>query len=418
MTVTARHRRPRATRYSKLAVGAAAAGTMVLVPSVAKADPQPTVDQVKTQLDKLYQQAADANEAYNGAKDAQDKLQQQVDGINKEMTAEQAAMAENQTRLGGLAAAQYRSENVDPTLALMMQADPSTMLSMSATVGRVTANSSDTLRLLAQQKADLAVKAKEAADKMSLLNENTKEAEAKKKQFDGDVAKAQALLNSLQAEQRAALEAQRAREQAAAVEAAKAAAAKAAADEAAARAKSSEGSSSSSSSSSSASGSSGSGSSKSSSGSSGSSKSSSGSSGSTSGSSGSSGSGSTTSAPAVSGRAGAAVAFAKSQLGKPYIFGATGPGGYDCSGLTQAAWKAAGVSIPRTATAQMQGLHAVSASAAQPGDLVFFYGSSSYVNHVGLYIGGGLVIHAPQPGSTVSVAAVSTMPVVSYARPA
>ncbi|GAA1990309.1 C40 family peptidase [Catenulispora subtropica] len=367
MTVTARHRRPRATRYSKLAVGAAAAGTMVLVPSVAKADPQPTIDQVKTQLDKLYQQAADANEAYNTAKDAQGKLQQQVDGINKEMSAEQASMAQTQTRLGGLAAAQYRSGNIDPTLQIMVQADPGTLLNMSATIDRVTANGADTLKLLAQQKADLAAKAKEAADKMALLDRNTKDAEAKKKQFDGDVTKAQNLLNSLQADQRAALEAQRAREQAAAVQAAKDAAAKQTA-----------------------------------------------SSGSTGGSSGST----SVSIPPVSGRAAAAVAFAKSQLGKPYIFGATGPGGYDCSGLTQAAWKAAGVTIPRTATAQMQGLRAIPASSAQPGDLVFFYGDSSYVNHVGMYIGNGLVIHAPRPGSTVSVAAVSTMPVVSYARPA
>src|SRR3954471_23344551 len=127
MSVTARHRRPRVSRYSKLALGAAAAGTMVLVPSVAKADPQPTIDQVKTQLDKLYEQAADANEAYNAAKDAQGKLQQQVDGINKEMSAEQAAMAQNQSRLGTLAAAQYRSGSVDPTLQLMLRADPSTM---------------------------------------------------------------------------------------------------------------------------------------------------------------------------------------------------------------------------------------------------------------------------------------------------
>jgi len=364
MTAAARHRRPRAPKYTKLALGAAAAGTMVLVPSVANADPQPTIDQVKSQLDNLYQQADAANEAYNAAKDAEGKLQQQVDGINREISAEQAAMAQTQTRLGGMAAAQYRNGGIDPTLQLLVQADPSTMLNMSATVDRVTENSSDALKLLAQQKADMAAKAREAADKMTELDANTKAAEAKKKQFDGDVAKAQALLNSLQANQRAELQAQQARDQAAALAAAKQAA-----------------------------------------------QSSSGTTGS------SSSSGTKTAVPPVSGRAGAAVAFAQSVLGKPYIFGATGPGGYDCSGLTQAAWKAAGVSIPRTATAQMQGLKAVPASQAQPGDLVFFYGNSSYVNHVGLYIGNGKVIHAPHPGASVTVASVSTMPVVSYARP-
>lgn len=366
MTVNARHRRPRAQKYTKIALGAAAAGTMVLVPSVAKADPQPTIAQVNDELNKLYQQAASADEAYNAAQDAQSKLQLQVDGINREITAEQASMAQTRTRLGALAAEQYRNGGIDPTLQLMMQANPSTMLAMSAMVDRVQADNADTLTLLARQKADLAVKAREAAGKMALLDQQTKAAEATKKQYDGDVAKAQALLNSLQAQQRAALQAEQARQRAAAVAAAQAASQQ------------------------------------------------SGSSSSTS----SSGSGTTkVTIPPVSGRAAAAVAFARAQLGKPYVFGGTGPGAYDCSGLTQAAWKAAGVAIPRTATAQMQGLPAVSGSSAQPGDLVFFYGNSSYVDHVGLYIGNGLLIHAPHPGASVEIVAVSSMPLVSYARP-
>ena len=200
MTVNARHRRPRAPKYAKLALGAAAAGTMVLVPSVANADPQPSISQVNDQLNKLYQQAAQADEAYNAAQDAESKLQQQVDGINRQITAEQETMTQTKTRLGGLAAEQYRNGGIDPQLQLMMQANPSTMLNMSATVDRVQANNAETLSLLARQKADLAVKAKEAADKMQLLDAQTKAAEATKKQYDGDVSKAQALLNSLQAQ--------------------------------------------------------------------------------------------------------------------------------------------------------------------------------------------------------------------------
>lgn len=365
MSVNARHRRPRAQKYTKIALGAAAAGSLVLVPSVANADPQPTIAQVNDQLNKLYQQASAADEAYNAAQDAQSKLQLQVDGINRQITAEQESMAQTKARLGGLAAEQYRNGGIDPTLRLMMQADPSTMLDMSATVDRVQSDNADTLKLLAQQKADLAVKSRQAADKMTLLDQQTKAAEGAKKQADGDVAKAQALLNSLQAKQRAALEAEQARQRAAAVAAAQAAAARQASST----------------------------------------------------SSGSSGSGTTVTIPAVSGRAATAVAFARAQIGKPYLFGGTGPGAYDCSGLTQAAWKAAGVAIPRTATAQMQGLPAVSGSSAQPGDLVFFYGNSSYVDHVGLYIGNGLVIHAPHTGASVEIVAVSSMPLVSYARP-
>jgi peptidoglycan DL-endopeptidase CwlO len=93
-----------------------------------------------------------------------------------------------------------------------------------------------------------------------------------------------------------------------------------------------------------------------------------------------------------------AVAFAYAQLGCPYVFGASGPcsSGFDCSGLTSAAWAAAGVSIPRTSYGQA-GLPAVSTSALQPGDILEFSGDS----HVGIYVGGGMLIDAPQPGMNV-----------------
>jgi len=93
-----------------------------------------------------------------------------------------------------------------------------------------------------------------------------------------------------------------------------------------------------------------------------------------------------------------AVAFAYSALGCPYVFGASGPcpNGFDCSGLTSAAWAAAGVSIPRTSYGQAT-LPAVSTSALQPGDILEFAGDS----HVGIYVGGGMLIDAPQPGMNV-----------------
>jgi len=91
---------------------------------------------------------------------------------------------------------------------------------------------------------------------------------------------------------------------------------------------------------------------------------------------------------------GKAVAFAYAQLGKPYQWGATGPGSYDCSGLAQAAWAAAGVSIPRTTYAQWAALPHISTSALEPGDLLYFDG----VGHVAIYVGGGDIIDAPQTG--------------------
>lgn len=109
----------------------------------------------------------------------------------------------------------------------------------------------------------------------------------------------------------------------------------------------------------------------------------------------------------ASGRAKAAIDFAYSQLGKPYVWGATGPDGYDCSGLTGAAWRAAGVSLPRTSQAQFAAGRKVARSDLQPGDLVYFYDD---IHHVGLYIGDGKMIDAPRPGKSVQIASIDSMP--------
>jgi cell wall-associated NlpC family hydrolase len=112
------------------------------------------------------------------------------------------------------------------------------------------------------------------------------------------------------------------------------------------------------------------------------------------------GAGGTTSATysgTTSTQGGKAVAFAYAQLGKPYQWGATGPGSYDCSGLAQAAWAAAGVNIPRTTYAQWAALPHISTSALEPGDLLYFDG----VGHVAIYVGGGDIIDAPQTGMDV-----------------
>ncbi|WP_069762509.1 C40 family peptidase [Streptomyces sp. LUP47B] len=92
------------------------------------------------------------------------------------------------------------------------------------------------------------------------------------------------------------------------------------------------------------------------------------------------------------------LAFARSQIGKPCVWGAAGPGSYDNSGLTQAAWKVAGVSLPRTSVGQASTGTAVALYAMQPGDLVFFHDDFS---HVGLCTGNGMMIHAPGPGASI-----------------
>lgn len=106
------------------------------------------------------------------------------------------------------------------------------------------------------------------------------------------------------------------------------------------------------------------------------------------------------------------VAIAERYLGTPYVYGGESPSGFDCSGLTQYVYAQAGISIPRTATAQMDAATLV--SNPQPGDLVFF-GSGSYAYHVGIYIGNGMMIAAPKPGTDVQIQSIYTTP-VAYGR--
>ncbi|MEU0599602.1 C40 family peptidase [Streptomyces sp. NPDC006393] len=101
---------------------------------------------------------------------------------------------------------------------------------------------------------------------------------------------------------------------------------------------------------------------------------------------------------AARGEARKALAFARAQIGKPYVWGAAGPGSYDSSGLAQAAWKAAGVALPRTGRDQAEAGRRVPLSEALPGDLVLFHGEAG---HVGVYAGDGTMIHAPRPGTHV-----------------
>ncbi|MEV0608216.1 NlpC/P60 family protein [Polymorphospora rubra] len=116
--------------------------------------------------------------------------------------------------------------------------------------------------------------------------------------------------------------------------------------------------------------------------------------------------------PSVSGQAGVAVRFAYGAIGKPYVWAAAGPNGYDCSGLTLAAWRAAGKSLPHNAAMQWDRVAKISRGALQPGDLVFY----SNLGHVGIFVGSGKVIHAPTFGESVKISSVDMMPPYGYGR--
>lgn len=120
-----------------------------------------------------------------------------------------------------------------------------------------------------------------------------------------------------------------------------------------------------------------------------------------------------TDVPAPNPQASVAVATAKAQLGKPYLWGSGGPNSFDCSGLTSFAWAAAGVTLPRTSRSQYAGTVRVAVADIQPGDLVFF---GSPIHHVGIYVGGGQMVNAPESGDVVKYSSIYRSDIVGVGR--
>lgn len=129
--------------------------------------------------------------------------------------------------------------------------------------------------------------------------------------------------------------------------------------------------------------------------------------------------------PAVSGRAATAVAYVEYRANHhyPYVYGDTGPDAYDCSGLMVAAWASAGVTVPRTSQEQAAAATPIPQSALQPGDYIFFYGSSSGPDHVGMYVGNGMFVDARNSNDGVkwgsldpSSSYYTYMPISSFGR--
>ncbi|MER5888565.1 NlpC/P60 family protein [Streptomyces sp. NPDC001941] len=111
---------------------------------------------------------------------------------------------------------------------------------------------------------------------------------------------------------------------------------------------------------------------------------------------------------------GAALRYALEQVGKPYVWGAEGPQAYDCSGLTSRAWQRAGRAIPRTSQEQWATLPHVPLRSLRPGDLVVYYPKAT---HVAMYLGDGMVVQAPRPGSRVKVSPIAANPLLGAVRP-
>ncbi|WKX69874.1 C40 family peptidase [Streptomyces sp. XD-27] len=332
----ASHRRPKQPSRTRVTVlTATAAAAVALSSQAAQAAPKPSKEDVKAKVDKLYEEAEQATEKYNGAKAKQDKLKEQVDDLQDKVARGQEDLNKLRDGLGSMATAQYRSGGIDPSVQLLLSSDPDEYLDKASTLDQLSGKQAVALKQIGDKQRTLKQQRAEATTKLQDLAETRKSLGEKKKDIQGKLAKAQALLNTLTAQERQALaeKEERANRSNDRVDLG---------DDV-----------------------------------------------------------------PESQRAAAALAAAKTKIGSPYVWGATGPSSFDCSGLTSWAYAQAGVQLPRTSQEQANAGTHLGQGQLKPGDLVLFYGD---LHHIGLYAGNGQVLHAPKPGANVRYESINNMP--------
>ncbi|NDZ57690.1 glycoside hydrolase [Streptomyces anulatus] len=394
----ASHRKPRAkVRTTTPAVGlttaALASVTLLSTQSAtaAPAEPKPAVEEVQKKVDSLYRQAGAATQEYNRAKAASAAQQTKVDTLLSDVAKRTERINEARRALGSYAAAQYRNGGIGPAATFFLADDPQGYFDQSRLMDRATERQQRSVTEFRKQQASAAKKRAEAVKSLETLTETQATLASSKKDVQTKLTEARGLLSRLTAEEKARLaELERKKEAEAKEKAAKLAARQAAeakeraeaeekAREEAAK-ESSDGSGT----------------------------------GSGTGTDPGPGTGSGTDS-GYAAKAEKVLAFARAQIGKPYVWGASGPSSYDCSGLTQAAWREAGVTLPRTTWDQVEVGTRVATADLKPGDLVFFYDD---ISHVGIYKGDGMMIHAPKPGANVREESIYYMPIYGSVRPA
>ena len=333
-----------------------------------EADDKPSLEEVEKKVDDLYRQAESATDKYNAAKEKTAKQRKRADTLLDDVAQRTQKLNEAREELGSFASAQYRTGAAAPDTATFLLADtPQDYFDQTQLMDRMTGRQKVAVDDYVTQQSETMKKRQEATESLETLTDSQDGLKTAKATVQRKLADARELLSKLTAEEKARL---------AAIEKEKRAEAARKADELARQQAEQRR---------------------------------------TAGGARRRPPSSRAAAPPRRGRAPAssllrrrdssyatkadkALAFARAQVGKPYVWGATGPGSYDCSGLTQAAWKAAGVTLPRTTYDQVNAGTTVPLSQARPGDLVFFYDD---VTHVGVYIGNGMMIHAPKPGTYV-----------------
>ncbi|MFJ1592010.1 NlpC/P60 family protein [Kitasatospora albolonga] len=404
MPVLASHRKPRTkVRTTTPAVGftTAALASVTLLSTqnatAAPAEPKPAVEDVQKKVDELYRQAGSATQQYNRAKAASTAQRTKVDTLLSDVAKRTEKINEARRELGSYAAAQYRTGGIAPTATFFLADDPQAYFDQSRLMSRSTERQQKAVEDFRTQQAAAAKKRAEAVRSLESLTETQATLRSSKQNVQTKLAEARTLLARLTAEEKARLAELERKKEAEAREKAEKLAARQAAEkkereEAEKKAREEAA------------------------------KESGGDSGSGSGNGGGTGTGpgagtgpGTGAGSGYAAKAEQVLAFARAQIGKPYVWGASGPSSYDCSGLTQAAWREANVTLPRTTWDQVKVGTRVATSDLQPGDLVFFYDD---ISHVGIYKGDGMMIHAPKPGTNVREESIYSMPIYGSVRPA
>ncbi|MFF7336055.1 NlpC/P60 family protein [Streptomyces sp. NPDC008163] len=384
MPALASHRKPRTRMRSTVpAVGltSAALASVTLLSSqsaMAAPAPKPSIEEVQKKVDDLYRQAGNATQKYNQAKEATDRQKSRVDSLLDDVAERTEKVNDARRTLGNYAAAQYRNGGLAPTATFFLADDPQSFFDQTHLMDRMAERQQQAVTEFRTQQAKASEQRAEAVESLETLTESQASLRTSKQNVQTKLTEARTLLSKLTAEEKARLaELERKKEAEAKRKAAELAKKQAAARKEAERKAKEAGSS---------------------------------------GTETGSGSGSDTgSGSSASTKAEKVLAFARAQIGKPYVWGATGPASYDCSGLTQAAWKAAGVDLPRTTWDQVNVGTRIATADLQPGDLVFFYDD---ISHVGIYKGDGMMIHAPKPGANVREESIYYMPIYGSVRPA
>ena len=348
------------------------------------------VAEIVDQLDRLEEKSNQLAEDYIEAVDNKSQLDAEIVDAEAQIATKEAELDQLRGSLSEMALRSYVGGGAAPlgplfedssNLSDVLQRDELARVALSA--GDVTSDELDALVSDLDDDRDALADKREQASQLADSLVAQQEATVKStKDFEEAKADAEAKLGSLIQEEQARRAAESARQQQAAAAAAAAAAASANNNRGGGNANSNSGG---------------------------------GSANNSSGNSGVSAPASAAPAPAVSSRSGIAISAAMGQQGVPYRFAASSPGvAFDCSGLTAYAWAQAGVFLPHQSRQQYASVPHVSQGEAQPGDLLFYY---SPISHVGIYLGGGQLVHAPNTGSSVKVAAVNWSKVTGVGRP-